>query len=252
MDGPRAKLDAAEDHFKTLDEHIGAFLRSEPYDVTIEFDDREGYRFVVVAHVHETPPLKISTLIGDVVHNLASALDHTAYELARMRSGRPVEMTSFPIYADIRDYRKFRRRRNCWLRCLTIKDRAYLQRLQPYRGGDLACLHPLTTLYLLWNQDKHRVLHTTLSFLSAASFKMTALQDIAWVGPFMGRFGRFEDGTRIAYMMIGPDGPSPKVQVEGKLEMSVAFDNGLNVIETLADVGNWVIMIVEEFAKQFP
>jgi hypothetical protein len=251
LDGASAKMDAAGEHFDALKSDMLAYLGSDPYTLSVEFDQRDSC-FRLFNHVLREPPLKISTRIGDVVHNFASALDHTAYELACLRAGRAVERTSFPIFADIRHYRQFRRARTCWLRCLTIRDRAFLQRLQPYRGGDTACVHPLVQLYRLWNQDKHRVLNTTLAVISDYGLNATALQDVASMGPMHTRLGPIKDGAEVVRLDVRTSGPSPQVKFENDLTLHVAFEDGLIVHETLAGIGVWVQEIIRKIATQFP
>ncbi|MFN2627564.1 MAG: hypothetical protein ABR569_02870, partial [Gaiellaceae bacterium] len=139
LDSAFAKFDAALKHFETLTAEATAFLTREdkPYAESMHFNAGENY-VSVVAEIREQPPLRFGTIIGDVVHNLASALDHAMFELARLRTEREIEQTSFPLYGSIRDYRRFRQRRSCWLRHLTVADRTLIQRFQPYRGDDFA------------------------------------------------------------------------------------------------------------------
>jgi hypothetical protein len=41
----------------------------------------------------------LSVVVGDVIHNLRSALDHLAWQLVILDGGQPTDDTQFPIYA---------------------------------------------------------------------------------------------------------------------------------------------------------
>jgi hypothetical protein len=42
-------------------------------------------------HVRHQVPVESSTIVGDIVHNLRSALDSLAYEMAVPHVGRPLK-----------------------------------------------------------------------------------------------------------------------------------------------------------------
>lgn len=245
-----AKRDAAHEHLETLKLEVQTFLDSNPYATRVEFDDRQG-RFSLICDVLTEPPVKFSTRVGDVVHNLASALDCTAHELAKLRAGREIEMTSFPMFGDVRDYRRFRRSRDCWMRHLTIRDRAYFQRLQPYRARDEPCMHPLANLYLLWNQDKHKTIHTTLSTVTELGLRMTGVRGIAWLSSIEYQLGPLETGAEIVGVAVGTDDPSPEMKMDPEIQVQVTFENGVPVLATLEWIGSHVEHWIGQFATQF-
>jgi hypothetical protein len=103
-------------------------------------------------------PERLSLIAGDAIHNLRSALDYLAYELAEISSpgGFDESRIFFPI-SDGRDNHEARLRD---IRSILRQDAIdALRVLQPYRGGKghgntLWCLHRLDIL------DKHRLLIT--------------------------------------------------------------------------------------------
>jgi len=80
--GVAAKLDRADEHVENLRTAVDEFLSSEPFraERTLSPDGREH----IVRWTKTTPiPFRIPLIAGDAVHNLRSALDHLALEIAR-------------------------------------------------------------------------------------------------------------------------------------------------------------------------
>lgn len=253
LDDAFAKFDAAHEHFETLITEAREFLAGDekPYSESLELNQRDSY-ISVIAHFKEHPSLRFSTRVGDVVHNLASALDNAMFALAELRTGREIEQTSFPLYGDIRDYRRFRQKRSCWLRHLTVADRALIQRCQPYRGGDFAFYHPLAQLYRLWNRDKHRTLNVTYAMVAEYGFELTVVQDIASIGQPIFRLGAVEEGTEVARFPFVADGPAPQVKLKTEVALDIGVDNGLRIRYLLRDIGNAVEAILDRVSEAFP
>src|SRR5581483_862620 len=102
--------------------------------------------------------LELSLLVGDILHNLRSGLDHLALALAEAyiggRAMPKVEADSqFPIYSTKSLWRNGRARR---VGCARPRAQARLQRMQPWRRGDMWQSHPLWVLRELSDYDKHR------------------------------------------------------------------------------------------------
>ena len=79
-----------------------------------DFDPDTGEKLVVV-EVLKQPPRELRLMIGDALHNLRSALDNLAYELAvAYTSPLPphlAETSEFPIFAEEAKYAKDRKRK---------------------------------------------------------------------------------------------------------------------------------------------
>lgn len=75
-----ARCEWASQHLRRLHEAIVAYEESDPYTIRHDFNS-----VAYTSSVYITPkpvPLAISFMAGDVVHNLRSALDHLAWQLA--------------------------------------------------------------------------------------------------------------------------------------------------------------------------
>ena len=85
-----AKLDRAEVHLRSRRDQVEQYKAANPYEVAPEptdTPDRVAYR----VHVRHQVPVAISTIVGDIVHNLRPALDSLAYEMAVRHVGRPLK-----------------------------------------------------------------------------------------------------------------------------------------------------------------
>lgn len=160
--GVQAKLDRADEHVRELDRAVNAFLNNENYRFVGEAYMEGGYEHrVIYLEIQEFPPdEQWGPIIGDAVHNLRSALEHLAWQIAkpeaRAENPRGIE---FPIFLDNPEddperRRLFKRKLNR----LRPEFHAVIERAQPYKTGDSH--HPLWLLDTLWNTDKHRTLHT--------------------------------------------------------------------------------------------
>ncbi|MGD0855414.1 MAG: hypothetical protein ABSA18_06375 [Dehalococcoidia bacterium] len=147
------KIERAAEHIHSLDEVLCLWRNSKPftcrgqpypnqpaYVYTIEMLDIPGYWGVVV---------------GDVLHNLHSALDNIVWQLALINHARPYSRTAFPIWnmnsasarADI----------NRLLQHVPNDARQVIESLQPYIAPN-PTFHPLWVLHELSDCDKHRII----------------------------------------------------------------------------------------------
>src|SRR4051812_23942073 len=104
LSGVRLKLDRAQTHIDVLRDKTSAFRERKPApfgfrtETTTKADELVEY--VLYAVVREEPPRSLGPVIGDVLHNLRSALDHLVYELSTARARRSSN-TQFPIFTDM-------------------------------------------------------------------------------------------------------------------------------------------------------
>jgi hypothetical protein len=190
VDGIAGKLARAETHLETLERAIHAYLSPpEPYVITgEEYMEGDIYSQRMFLEVREFPPdEEWGPLIGDVVHNLRSALDHLAWELAlpQVKATSP-DKVGFPISRPRRNKETAR-----WIAnraaMFPERTRAIIEGLQPHETGD--SLHPLWVLQKLWNADKHRTIHTAgFAFIATGSSTSDHPLDL----PGSWTHGRFE------------------------------------------------------------
>ncbi|MDO8749792.1 MAG: hypothetical protein Q7K03_01415 [Dehalococcoidia bacterium] len=144
------KVERAEHHLRDLDQAIQGFLKRKPYSMVKEEDLNTG-SYIWRCKVSEQPPIEWSAVIGDIVHNLRSALDLLACELVLLNKGKVTEYTSFPI-ADSRQ--KFESIIAGKVKGASKAAMDGIIAAKPYLGGNDAFWH----LHRLDILDKHHIL----------------------------------------------------------------------------------------------
>jgi hypothetical protein len=195
------KLQRAEEHFGQLRLEHALFLDRNPYRMLLEDDpENEGgpHAFLYRAKIIEHPPLeKWASIIGECVHALRSALDHTAYLIVNRDGLVSEDRPAFPLL----DNPKY------W--ATTHPDKlpgvsgevlTLIERLQPYNeapGWDaLLNIHQLDII------DKHRRLNLVNSTVEGTSWDAVN-GELVDVEPGI---GPFEDGTICGRFRIVPEG----------------------------------------------
>jgi hypothetical protein len=92
------KLERAQQHASVLQDAMDQFLATEPYAIIYEHDPKLD-EYILRAKVREEPPPEWSPVIGDIVHNWRSALDHLAYQLIIRNGQKSCHRTQFPIFS---------------------------------------------------------------------------------------------------------------------------------------------------------
>jgi hypothetical protein len=244
LKGVEAKLRRAKAHLDALDKEVSAVMEGrygDPIACVKEIqrhpDGKTGLVVVKIGHV-KTPPLDLGAKIGDVVHNLRSALDHMAWQLGRLnqRGSDPADRTAFPLNRTRQNFES--KRTTEILKDLHPDHRAVIEKCQPYRGGDYARLGLLRDLS---NTDKHREVNTALVASDDLAFTFKPLRDCR-----LGRQGLefemiagypVEIGTEVARVPIDITGDEPDVDVETEGSLHIAFSNGEEVMSTLHNIG---------------
>lgn len=254
FEGAIGKLVRANFQVKDLNERFRKFAESQPYGITEDFNLRPGqdigdYTFTL--RKPTIPNREWGVLVGEIVHNLRSALDQAAYAAAGAKASRD---TKFPICRTKEDWDK-------WACSMVYgipkKAVAIIKQAQPYHYGEDRGLHDLALLNGMWNHDKHRLLHTTALVLGKPHPPISKVRDVAEI--IKPRFLNtpLEDDTEVIRVTIRPSGSNPKLQMDGKLTVGVAFAEGvegaprlkgLHVIAVLRNAFkgvSWIVGAVE-------
>lgn len=184
--GARLKVKRAQKHLRELEKKAQSFLNRHPEEFTRHLDPDHFDYFLYEIAPNRPPPVTLGPVFGDVVHNLRSALDHIAWNLAlRSLVGtglEPYESTAFPLIETFsrNNVERF------WTLAQDILPDAIPQvaELQPARHSEPS-LHQLAVLNRLWNADKHRV-----------NVKIPSRQYIPELATPGGQVERLKDGTR--------------------------------------------------------
>jgi hypothetical protein len=250
LEGCIAKLQRGEEHLASFVAESREFIESGPYVVVPQFEP-ETSEYVFRIKVLREPPLHWGTIIGDVLHNLRSALDYLVYDLARLDTGKEKPRgTQFPIVAETS--KVYRARGLPRVAMLSGPHRAEIRRLQPYQV-DHPFNHPLAVLNRLSNRDKHRLIHATVGQNAGAGPGFHFGQDVLGLNNVQLTFGPLEDGAELARINIETSGPSPAVEVDGEFAIDIALRDGTadSVLGILVDARTAVAEVVARFAPAF-
>jgi hypothetical protein len=109
----------------------------------------------------QSVPLRIVSIdvitgAGDVIHNLRSALDHLAWELAKWKTGEPRKPRNccFPIGRDFENYKSVRA--GGAVAGMSPEATKAIDDLCPYKDGAAISSEPLWRIHHLDIVDKHR------------------------------------------------------------------------------------------------
>jgi hypothetical protein len=165
------RLDRALYHLENLEEILDAWLDENPYKTWSE-PDADSTKKLLWVEVVKPPPSaeELSPIIGDCIHNLRSALDNLAFELALAHTGASLSSkiegdSGFPILR-IEDSAKLDK----MLKGVHPDAKAIIEGLQPYNRWKRATNDPLWLLNKLDVEDKHRLPHVTLLGTASLSF----------------------------------------------------------------------------------
>jgi hypothetical protein len=267
LQGVRIKIHRAKKHFNELADAIEAFKKRDPYLVTSHENPDTGEGICRLIIREDTDPTWAG-MVGDIIHNLRSALDIMAVDLA-VKNGRTSKSalngTYFPIAAskDLFDASLAEK-----LRYVSPPARRVIERLKPYKGGTDAFwrLHKLDLL------DKHVLLVPVgaanveiqwtiympligpdaeatepLKFVPAPAFALKPRK----VG-----FPLKNGQILMRYNTIGTDGSRDPAKHQYNFVFQVAFGEGQIVdgqplIPTLKQFIDFVERVVEIVAKRF-
>lgn len=220
LSGVYGKLDWAEKYIEVFSCRLKAFLEGDPEPFGFRTKKTpcpdKSVDYVVSAIVRESPPFELTLLIGDIVHNIHSALDHLAYILSKpsaQKSGR----TKFPIFTD-----------RCRFEVLGIPrietvegdERTLIERVQPYAAlNQPPNDSPLEILRKLSNLDKHQL---PVPMVAAAKDGHTWIAvDNATLKWRHIEKGPVENGAPVLVFKAVPKNQAAKMKVNPKLALEV-------------------------------
>jgi hypothetical protein len=149
------KIERAICHINNLNKAIDAFLAERPFILMAHSKRRAGW-VEFWPKTEKAIPTKFSLIIGDAIHNLASALDVTLYGMAKDRAPSP-DKIMFPFPKRSTPEALEGAINNGQVKFAGTKVVEAIQLLKPYSGG-----HPiLSGIHSLDVRDKHHLLILT-------------------------------------------------------------------------------------------
>jgi hypothetical protein len=263
LEGIDLKLNRAADRFGALTKAANKFL-SDPKSCTLAMEDHPQPPGLILRVKEATsPPLELGLLIGEVVQQYRSALDHLAFQLliANTQGRIPVKLakrSEFPIFNSGPEFRgkNSRKGKPSWgsglgkIRGIHPDAQAVIERLQPYHRRKNPGTRALWQLHELANIDKHRLLHITYGGQRGSTATFVKARNVAQInGPgFIPR--PFKRNAIVAEYKVLPVDPrygyelhmEPEVLThitfgKGSLARSV---RGQSVLPTLYGIGAFI------------
>lgn len=271
LEGCALKLQRALFHIQALNEAIKGFRQSETHGLIREDDPKTG-EGVWYLDVPDHPPVTWSPVVGDILHNLHSTLDHLTWRLAvRANYGHEPDSSTratFPIFKQrSRFWKKGKRSgKQGWgaatgataLLTLPGDARRLVLAVQPYKNGNRAESHPLWHLHTLSNEDKHKTLHVVQAAIVDYDLEIVKLEDVR-IDHFTPRPGSIQGRTEIGRVGVTQIGPNPKCHLKPKFALAEAFAEGTPLVagqyvgEVLGDIFEYIQneVFVRRFAPYF-
>jgi hypothetical protein len=267
LHGVWLKLDRAKAHVDALRAEITEANEGDPTTIRLarQFDE---HRQAIVFYVERLPEIRDSygVLVGDAMHNFRCVLDHLWWQLARSHLGRePTENEAkkiqFPIISDPCKWDGHR-----FLKHVSTDAADKAKALQSFTGTkpNPDAVHGLEVVARLSDIDKHRVIHLAVVFAERVTFPRNVAQSILrdciprLVRPGLtnegnvrlyrsAETGPVSLGDEIFDVPITPTGPNPDVNLEASASGFIAFEDALDVLASLEDIGVRLAEILRTF-----
>ncbi|MGP0102093.1 MAG: hypothetical protein ACLPUT_10820 [Solirubrobacteraceae bacterium] len=257
--GCRAKIDRAEEAIEEMGGKWRAWVDSNPYPSRVEADRQVGEHHIYFDFGATRIPPVFAVLLGEIAHDMRSALDHLVWREAVEALGREptddeARDISFPIYRTRVKFKKSKVQRYVDPDAWTV-----IERHQPYDRGKPKRSKSLELLHWINRIDKHRFISASRPFL----LLYNPLEIVEWKGdgrllaaiPTPGVIGRpLKRETEIACLHFDPLRPQPKVRVNGTPPLNISLGNAPRYIRSLTTTGTLteVRRVVDDFAALAP
>ena len=258
------KINWAAEKLTQLDQAVIAWFEgNQHFTHRIESDPENPAGTLLIVSADEIPVAPCSLIIGDIVQNIRSSLDHIAYALA-INKINPLpqkfeRQSQFPIIGDENNMgipgsgpEMFRNNAlPSMIKYIEEEAKAVIEGVQPYKLGVRFRDHPLWKLNNLANTDKHRILHVSAAYAASYTVKNCKVS-----GNFTNEPGIVKNETVIARLgKLQPMDPENSLEMQVIPNMTIAFSDGLlanqlviNTLDTITSyVDNKVLTPLQEF-----
>jgi hypothetical protein len=254
------KLRTANRRLQDLAPGIESFRNSKPHSI-IRQDQPYGADglssdvvYTVGALKNREPLVKWAVAAGEILYNLRSALEQSAYRLSRLHCApsEPPGGIGFPIFTSkSRFFRTnssgaFREGSGAHqIRAMSHEAQQAILAVQPYQRMNQPEDHPLAILDALMNHDKHQAPHIVASAVDDIKLRENDVRN-ATVRIREKRLGAFVAGDKLMRVEIRRTGPNAKTDIELEFALGIAFAKdgpaaGMPFPDVLAEVVEYVL-----------
>jgi len=203
---PTLKVIRAKEHLDALEAAMFTFYLERPPAVVVE-QSADGALNIIRARI-SPPPLRLGVLAGDAISSLREALDHLAWQLARLTQEPPFERTEFPIFPVQTDDAE--RRFGVVTQHVPQAAVEAMKLLQPYCRGEDYKSDPLWQIDKIWNVSKHQVIPANSHVLE-------------FRGRGLGEFREFRQANVDEYIAVFARDPDASVEIHPEAVPTVTF-----------------------------
>jgi hypothetical protein len=217
------------------------------------YDAKRHCVILFIAEIGEPFPVLWGLLLGNVVHNYRSCLDHIAWAL--YKRGRTPDLPErkernvyFPIHGDRVKFNESLKRKLPGVRRADI---AIVRRYQPYRPGKTRVhRHVFTVLDALAQHDKHRTIQPVVAVPDRIAFHNLSPIDctITRIRPAPGYIGTLKPGTELARFYVTKTGPKPRIDMQPHFSLTPAIHERLTLIEFLKQTMQAIAIVLRQFS----
>lgn len=271
LDGPRLKLSVARNKIESLNHAIEGIKKINRKAIAVEFDEKTSYNVVYGQPVQPEDVWGVE--IGEIAHDLRSALDGLTYQVAILSCQFPAGRTAFPIFrrktttlkrgnGDLIDHFDRDGVGKC-LKSVDAMHHALFESHQPYKRGNTN--DPMWLLHELNNADKHRIIQMGTLYFKRS---YVGIRDISG-DVVMVEGGKSHTKPRVLKgrtklwefkVVYGASGVESNVDMEFKMETEIVFAKGRfckaianrPVGRTLSRMHQRASEIIDSFAPLFP
>jgi hypothetical protein len=256
FDSAWLKIAWAVKHGDALNENLIAFWEQTEADglyTTTSHYDAKGHCVVfTVESITPTPPIW-GLQLGDVIHNIRSALDHLAWALVK-RGDRPnltkdeATKVYFPLASSPSHFQKLR---PTYLPGVKFADWTLVRKYQPYfQGKRRYGIHAFSLLADLSNDDKHRAVKPILVLPVGGVHEIGQPTD-CFITRLTMKTPReaLKIGTELQRVYVKKTGPNPQLQMKTQLRALPALSESTLVEDWLHNALSFTVRLLREFSE---
>src|ERR1700686_1002952 len=247
LEGCSAKVDRAAEQMESLAHDWLEYLGSNPWPSRVDSLSDPGWHRIFMDFSAPAPP-RFSIVVGEVAHDLRSALDHLAWREAVECVG-PQQAEShaaeigFPLTSRPRAFRAAK-----VVNYVSSSARGLIEHHQPYASKQDSPSRSLGLLQWFNNRDKHRTIQVAAigapSLFTLDALKITFARGarLHTVQPRLQLGEQLLGERELARVRFHDGGPDPKVQMHRTPPFSPSFGEppealrGVEIFHTIAHV----------------
>ena len=235
LDGVHLKLDRAKEHWDALNREIRSYLDNHTIVPTATCEPLQRLYIFRVGKVQPLPA-RWGIIVGDIVHNIRSALDHLVTQLVIVNGQTPDRNHAFPVCVKSSDWRRQvedAKPGKSALHGVAPAAVSLIESIQPFHIGAQrdAERSTLAGLQRLSNADKHRLVHSVRTFIGDHEPQIVLdpgppIAEVAWAKYNPG--AEIIEGAEIAraQLHVHRMAITPGVAVSLKMRIDVGFQGG--------------------------